>query len=443
MIKAIVRGFFAIAFVRRLSADFVFINFNETTGLKFVGDAATTSCVNITLNAYGDVHSKGDIFNYPSDIERSETTDFMTENTMTTNLDSDNIETSTQLAGFLHRSDAINSPSKECAIRARLTPSGPTKAGAVWFVDPVPVNNGFETSFTFQITDHSKECTAHKDSYFSRMHYKTCSVRGADGFAFVIQKDPNTTDIVGQYGGQMGFGGIKNSLAIAFDIWPNPGDDKLFTDQVKFQSMGSLPNNGLQGGLLGLPKAAALADGKIHLVKIVYYGSLVIKYFNKLVASENLNPYLLDNGEQKRVGTLVVFVDDGVSNDEPLMAMPINLSLLLNLPDDKAYVGFTSATGRFYAKHDIVSWHWCDQEPCLEKTKSDFDYHQTSSFSSAQVRQFAPGPGFGGGDIEGFPTKNKDPDTSPWMEAMSSFSNSRNDGLAQKSQTQVPPATLF
>lgn len=361
---------------------------------------------------------------------------------MSTSLDGDRAKIEKELAGFLHRSDTVNSPTN-CSVRVRLTPSGPSKAGSVWFVDSTPVNNGFETSFTFQISDHSKECTARKDNYFSKNHYTTCSVRGADGFAFVIHNDPRGRDAVGGYGGQLGFGGIQNSLAIAFDIWPNPGLDQLFTDQIKFQSRGKLANDGLVSGLLGLPKATPLADGNVHLVRIVYYGSLVSKYFNKLVASDNLNPYLRDNGEQKRVGTLVVFVDDGVAKDEPLMAMPINLSLLLDLPDDKAYVGFTAATGRFYAKHDILSWHWCDEEPCQEHTKADFDYHQTSQFSSAQVRQNAPGEGFGGGDISGFPTKNKSPDTTPWVEEMLSFSASRNIGLSGTSGKQVPPETLF
>jgi len=49
------------------------------------------------------------------------------------------------------------------------------------------------------------------------------------------------------------------------------------------------------------------------------------------VASESLLPFLLDNGEQKRVGTLVVYIDDGVENDIPLLAMPINLSLLIKV----------------------------------------------------------------------------------------------------------------
>ena len=391
---------------------------------------------------YGDVQGDADIFNYESPIERGESTDFISEITMTTNKDEDNDKIRSELAGFLHRADNINAPSN-CSVRVRLTPSGPTKAGAVWFVNSVPVNNGFETSFTFQISDHSKECTVRKDNYFSKNHYTTCSVRGADGFAFVVQRDPNTTKIVGNYGGQMGFGGIKNSLAVAFDIWPNPGLDKISSDQVKFHSRSTSENDGLVDGLIGLPKAATLADGKVHLVKIVYYGELVNKYFTKLVASSNLNPYLKDNGEQKRVGTLAVFIDDGIAQDDPLMAMPINLSLLLNLPDDKAYVGFTAATGRFYAKHDILSWHWCDQQPCSVAEKSDFDYHQTSSYSSAQIREYSPGEGFGGGDIEGFPTKNKSPDTNPLKEDMSSFSKERNIGLSSSNSKQVPPDTLY
>ena len=102
----------------------------------------------------------------------------------------------------------------------------------------------------------------------------------------------------------------------------------------------------------------------------------------------------MDNGEQKRVGTLVIFVDDGIAADEPLLALPINLSLLLRLPDDKAFVGFTSSTGRFFEKHDLLNWYWCDQQPCMEKDKSTFDYFQQSKFATAaRLQTFSPGKG--------------------------------------------------
>lgn len=163
-----------------------------------------------------------------------------------------------------------------------------------------------------------------------------------------------------------------------------------------------------------------------------------------MVASDTLLPFLKDNGEQKRVGTLVVFLDDGVASNDPLLAIPINLSLVLDLPDDKAYIGFTSSTGRFYEKHDLLSWVWCDQEPCQTPEKSEFDYHQTSKFSSTVLRQFVPGDGFGSGGGEGgFPTKNESPDTSPWELPVQHFSESRNIGLAADAQSQVPPNTLY
>lgn len=45
-----------------------------------------------------------------------------------------------------------------------------------------------------------------------------------------------------------------------------------------------------------------------------------------------------DNGEGRRLGTLVVWLDDGVASDEPILAVPINLSVLLDLPQDQVRV---------------------------------------------------------------------------------------------------------
>jgi hypothetical protein len=181
------------------------------------------------------------------------------------------------------------------------------------------------------------------------------------------------------------------------------------------------------------------------MARITYYGELVTKYFDHLVASDSLLPFLKDNGEQKRIGTLLVFVDEGVENDTPILALPINLSLLLDMPDDKAYVGFTSSTGTYYEKHDILSWIWCDEEPCEEPKKSTFDYHQKSKFSSANFQRFAPGAGYGGAGetTGGFPIQNTNPDTTAWSVPIHHYAEGRNDGLATTSDLQIPPATLY
>ena len=427
------------------NGDFVYKDFNETSGLVFNGDAATTNCRDDPLFRYGLLQGKADIFSLFSEPEIGETTDLISSSTTETNVDTLNKEISETLAGFLHLKTTASAPST-CNTRARLTPSRASQAGSIWYKEDVPVSNGFDTFFTFQITDHSKECTQHKDQYFSQKHHKTCSVHGADGFAFVIQRSAAGTAAIGGKGADMGFGGLNNSFAIAFDTWQNPGSDKVGVDHVSIQSRGSTQtNDALEDGLLGTPKAYPLADGKVHLARIKYTGSLLPQYFDQLIASESLLPFLLDNGEQKRVGTLLVYLDEGIVNDAPLLAIPINLSLVLKLSDDKAYVGFTSSTGRFYEKHDIMSWYWCDQDPCEAVKKEEFDFHQMSTYNSkVKLRMFVPGDGFGGGyDENGIPTKNQSPDTTALSDPLQHFSKSRTSGLYAGANSQVPDNTLY
>lgn len=436
--------------------DILYLDFNETEGLRFNGIAGTTNCQNDLLNemnSYGDHHGKADKFSEAVEEEYSESTVMVSSSTVETNKEETNEETSTSLAGFLHLQEQA-SETAVCNVRARLTPSGPTKTGSMWFLDTLPVTNGFDAYFTFQITDHSKSCSFTKDQYFSVQHHRTCSVHGADGFAFVIQLDEKGPTALGRQAEQMGFGGISNSLAVAFDTWQNQGQDSMHADHISIQSRGVLENDALEEGLLGVPKVTPLADGKIHLVRIAYFPELKGSYFDKLVASEKLIPFLKDNGEQKRIGTLVVWIDDGVANDSPIMAMPINLSLLLSLPEDRAFVGFTSATGRFYEKHEILSFVLCEQGTCEDgvngqnPNKKRFDTHQQSRYKSegrnTKTRTFSPGPGFGSvGGAQAFPIKNADPDVSSWRVPMAHHSKGRNVGLALNAAEQTPEKTLY
>ena len=427
-------------------ANIIWHDFNDTTGLVFVGSAGTTDCRFDKSKAYGDVQYAADLFNENANTEISETTDEVSQSSVTTNVDTFNVQIATQQAGFLHINNTKSAP-KICSGRVRLTPSGPSKAGAMWYRSEVSVSGGFMTTFTFQITDHSKECSVHKDQYFSQFSYRTCSVHGGDGFAFVIHNSPSASangtiyKTVGQNGGQMGFGGIPNSLAVAFDTWQNPGEDRLGVDHISIQTLGMNPNDALEKGLLGVPRATTLADGNVHMAQIIYFPQLMPKYLDKLSASAALLPYLLDNGEQKRVGTLVVFMDDGIDTDIPLLAMPINLSLVVRMPSDVAFVGFTASTGRFYEKHDILQWQWCEQN-CT--TPTGFDLHTVSKISNVGYQSFRPGSGYGGSaDAVDFPTKNENPQTDPWAQPMQHFANARTRDLFSSAELQVPPATLY
>ena len=104
-----------------------------------------------------------------------------------------------------------------------------------------------------------------------------------------------------------------------------------------------------------------MADGAEHEVKIVYYPFINYNYVEYFTAIENAIPYMMDNEENRRMGTLVLWLDSLPKNytdfsAKPLLAMPINLSVLLKLRDGTAYAGFTASTGRQFQKHDVISW---------------------------------------------------------------------------------------
>lgn len=232
---------------------------------------------------------------------------------------------------------------------------------------------GFETTFTFQISDHSQTCTYNVDPSYGLSHYKSCATHGGDGFAFVIHLDPRLdTEAIGANGEQLGYGGISNSLAIEFDTWTNafgPEEDRddVFHDHISIHSAGRNPNKASKSTSLGYWRTFGLADGEIHVVRIRYVPNRVERrYLESMTANEQLIPYLKDNGEGRRIGTLAVFIDEGVDTDIPILAIPLNLSVLLNLPKDVAYAGFTASTGLKWQKHDILNWRWCSKEQCEE-----------------------------------------------------------------------------
>ena len=74
------------------SANFVFRDFNETTGLWFVGSAGTTACQNDTLLNYGDVQGDADSFSEDVIKEIGETTDAVSSSSMETHQQKYNAE---------------------------------------------------------------------------------------------------------------------------------------------------------------------------------------------------------------------------------------------------------------------------------------------------------------------------------------------------------------
>jgi hypothetical protein len=335
--------------------DFIYPDFNNTVGLVFNGNASTSICDGNTPS----IKTKLSLSNRGGYESTQETE---------TNIGQDvNELTHEFIAQFGHRNQFESNPESGCPRRLRLTQSLPSQAGSVFHATRLPVIRGFDTTFSFQITAHSKVCTYHLEPMASQNHHKSCAVHGGDGFSFVIHSDKNGANAIGGDGQDLGYGGIENSVVIEFDTWANvdtQGSNDLFHDHISIHSGSRGVNSANASTMIGNWRPVELADGKVHRARVQYLPYVEEKYLDSMTANDILLPFLKDDGEGRRLGTLAVFIDDGVKTSKPILAIPLNLNILLDLPQSLAYVGFTGSTGANWENHDILEWHWCDSIDC-------------------------------------------------------------------------------
>ena len=343
--------------LNQINGEFIYRDFNSTAGLILNGVADFVDC--------NDETDSLDILSSNDNNETLHHQGYMATKDLLTTTETVNSNTNNDIEiheGVFGHRDAYETDDNivGCSERLRLTSSHPSQAASVWYESRVPILRGFEATFKWQVTDPSVECTDHVDKAFSNNLHRSCRTLGGDGFAFVIHGDPADSSALGEDGEQLGYGGITNSIAVEFDTWTNvntQGSDDIFQDHISIHSAGPLlQNSSNQSTSLGYWRPYDVADGKVHEAKIQYLPYVEDRYYELMTANANLIPYMKDNGEGRRLGTLAVFVDQGIIEDRPLLAIPINLSLLLDLPDSLAYVGLTASTGRKWQKHDILSW---------------------------------------------------------------------------------------
>jgi len=209
------------------------------------------------------------------------------------------------------------------ANRLRLTEAAENQVSAVWLNSRADVQNGFTTSFQFQITDRGGHSPDWEEGVVND---------GADGFTFTIQNAGTTA--MGLYASGIGYYGIANSLSIEFDTWNNkPSYCEPNGNHIAVQSLGTAVNQpehcpGPGSATLGIASPVLdMSNGTIYNVMIAYLPGALSVYFNDM--------------------------------STPLLTVAVNLGTLLDLENGRdAFIGFTSSTGGAFENHDIIQWSY-------------------------------------------------------------------------------------
>lgn len=232
--------------------------------------------------------------------------------------------------------------------RARLTQPVEGQSGALWHINKQRLAEGFQLVFRFQIS---------QPGCFSD---PTCT-DGGDGLAFVIQGNDPTQ--LGGGGGDIGYAGITNSLAVEFDMWNNgDGDNDPDGNHVGVQTRGAAENSHFGDATVAQASPAVqMDDGEVHVVRIDYVP-----------------------------GQMRVFIDN---LQTPIMSAPVDLTALAptegnpggdNILDENgaAYIGFTAGTGAAIQNQDILYFTLRTGEPCL------IDYDGSNQIDPDDVGDF-------------------------------------------------------
>jgi glucose/arabinose dehydrogenase len=142
---------------------------------------------------------------------------------------------------------------------------------------------------------------------------------GADGFAFVIQG--NSPTALGATGGNLGYSGINNSLAIEFDTYQNP-------------EYGDVNNNHI--GILRNGNMTAIAQAAVGLD--LNSGAAINAWVDYNAANTQLEVYLSNTTTKPGSATLSQTID------------------LRSIVGPNAFVGFTGGTGGLRNAQDLRTW---------------------------------------------------------------------------------------
>jgi hypothetical protein len=280
----------------------------------------------------------------------------------------------TSATGGLQRNGSATIVTTESSNFLRLTPNQGGQVGSAWYTNPaggtsapptavpLPLASGFSTTFSLQFSNQGGNTG-------------TNGVAGADGIAFVVQNGTfngyhgdtsGGATAVGpssSSGGQLGFTGLTNSMAVQFDTYCNSiygdtcakNDPYSSADQITVESCGSAANTvnhvanpPCSFGTVDLSTKTSptiyLADGNQHTV--------IILYVAPTTTSETNCPPGSASGAAG-CGSLSITVDTQV-----VLTVPFNLAYLGLDSNGDAYAGFTASTGGSWEDQDVTGWNF-------------------------------------------------------------------------------------
>jgi hypothetical protein len=207
----------------------------------------------------------------------------------------DNVDFSGGFAGSMPQLNYEGNASLVSGSVAQLTDGGGSESGAIW-VQQLHDIERFDTEFTFQITPDGAGF--------------------ADGLTFCIQDiSPTAT---GASGGGLGYAGIRKSIAIKFDVYPDVSTTGLYTD-------GAQSNNAAPPAIDAGPSGINFQSGDIFDVRLTYI-----------------------------YGVLTETLTDTVTN--AVFTHQYKISIPNHLAGDQGYIGFTGGTGGETSIQQILSW---------------------------------------------------------------------------------------
>lgn len=223
----------------------------------------------------------------------------------------------------------------------RLTANASNQTGWMWRTTPMPILNGFDTTFTFRIAP------------------PPVGVK-AEGMALVIHADPNGANAQGGTVWGMGYGsgansspGIRNSIAIELDTYQDPFLSDSSNNELTIHTRGVLGNHENEAWSIGrVTPPGNFVNNQVHTVRVVYVPGTIDVYVDNMATPVLSRPYSLVTGGQLANGQAIGGI--GAVNGT-------------------GFAGFCATTGAgvLTEQVDILSWDWTSTaaaDPCFDGT---------------------------------------------------------------------------